>query len=349
MSVRWALRPLAAAWAWLALAQAAMAAGFPGRELAAKPEAWYRTDEAARLAANVLSHRSPLGDWPKNFDTSAEPFRGDASKIRGTFDNGATVGEVRFLARAYVARGSKDDRYRGAVVEALDQILAAQYPSGGSPQSAPPGTGYARYITFNDNTTVNLLELLRDASRAPDFAWLDAPRREAARRAFARGIACIVKCQVLVDGVPTVWCAQHDERTLEPRGARAFELPGLSGSESAGILLLLMSLDDPGPEVVRAVDAGARWFESAKLSGLRQETIGGDKRIIADPAAPPLWARFYEIDTNRPFFCGRDGVKKYRLGAIEAERRNGYAWYGAWGAKVAARYASWKKGAARPS
>ena len=64
--------------------------------------------------------------------------------------------------------------------------------------------------------------------------------------------------------------------------------------------------------------------------------------IVPDPNAPPLWARFYEIDTNRPFFCGRDGVKKYAMAEIEPERRNGYAWYGNWGRRVAERYARWK-------
>jgi pectate lyase len=323
---------------WTACADAA---GFPCKDYAARPDDWYRSAEGRRVAGNVLSHQSDRGDWPKNLDTSRSRFGGDGKALHGTFDNGATVGEVRFLARSFRATGEPRDR--AAVEKAIDHILAAQYPTGGWPQTFPPGKGYARYITFNDDTTVNLLELLRDAARSEDFSFLDASRRAAAARAFDAGIACIVKCQIAVDGRPTVWCAQHDEVTLEPRGARTFELPGLSGSESAGILMLLMSLDNPGRDVVRAVDAGARWFEASKLTGVRVVSADGDRRVVADPAAPPVWARFYEIDTNRPFFCGRDGVKKYRLADIERERRNGYAWYGEWGRKVASRYAAWSK------
>ena len=117
--------------------------------------------------------------------------------------------------------------------------------------------------------------------------------------------------------------------------------------ESAGILMLLMSLEDPGPDVVRAVRAGARWYEDAKLIGIRQVVGDGDKKIVPDPAAPPLWARFYEIGTNRAFFCGRDGVKKGDLAEIEAERRNGYAWYGEWGHQVLSRYARWEAARSR--
>ena len=67
----------------------------------------------------------------------------------------------------------------------------------------------------------------------------------------------------------------------------------------------------------------------------------GERKLIKDPSAPPIWARFYEVETNRPFFCGRDGVVKYDISEIEAERRNGYAWYGNWGEKVASTYAKW--------
>jgi PelA/Pel-15E family pectate lyase len=152
-----------------------------------------------------------------------------------------------------------------------------------------------------------------------------------------------VKCQVRVDGQLTAWCAQHDEATLEPRPARSYELISLSGAESAGLLQLLMSLERPSPEVIRAVHAGARWLESARITGLRETRVNGDKKLIRDPDAPPLWARFYEMDGHRPFYSGRDGVKKYDIAEIEPERRNGYAWHGAWGANVLQRYADWKQ------
>ena len=34
---------------------------------------------------------------------------------------------------------------------------------------------------------------------------------------------------------------------------------------------------------------------------------------------------------------------KYDIANIEAERRNGYAWYGGWGSDVASRYSRWKE------
>jgi pectate lyase len=289
---------------------------------------------------NVLSWQSNRGSWPKNRDTAAEPYTGDRKKLDGTFDNGATTSELRFLARAFGAGGG--ETCRTAFLRGLDGILEAQYPSGGWPQYHPPGRAYHRHITFNDGVMVRLLELLRDVSRDAAYGFVAPDRRKAAEASLERGIACILKCQIVVNGTPTVWCAQHDEEDYRPRPGRSYELVSLSGGESAGVLEFLMSIENPGPETIRAVRAGAAWFEAAKLTGIRQERVDGDTRIVKDPGAPPLWARFYEIGTNRPIFSGRDGVKKYELSQIESERRNGYSWYGTYGAPVAERYARWE-------
>lgn len=328
-------------WMMLWAGAATAADRFDAGKLMKQPDAWFRSADGSNVVANVLSHQSTNGAWPKNFDTSEKPSKLPAEKIAGTFDNGATCGEIRFLARAFAATG--DSRCRGAVERGIAHILRAQYPNGGWPQHfPPPATRYYRHITFNDGSMVNLLELLREVATSERFAFLDAELRGSARGAFDRGVACIVKCQVAVGGKLTVWCAQHDEVTLEPRPARSYELASLSGGESAGLLLFLMSLEKPSLEIIRAVNAGAAWFETSKLTGIRVVKESGDSKVIKDPAAPPLWARFYEIETGRPFFCDRDGVKKYDIAEIGHERRNGYSWYGNWGEKVAKRYAEWK-------
>jgi len=322
-------------------------AGHGAKSWLRKESSWFGGEEAKTVATNILSWQSDLGGWPKNMDTTAKPFDGDRSALEPTFDNGATTDELQLLARIY--RETHAERYRSAVERGVDYILQAQYPNGGWPQFYPPGSQYHRYITFNDNAMVRLMEFLRDAQQ---FEFLDTGRREAARRSFNRGIECILKSQVIVNGTPTVWCAQHDEVTLEPRPARAFELESLSGAESVGIVRLLMSLAKPSPEVVRAVNAALAWFESAKLTGIRVDVVNGDKVVVPDANVRPLWARFYEIGTNRPFFCGRDGVRQYSLSEIDAERRNGYAWYGNWPDRLIQEdYPRWKKalGQAEPA
>jgi PelA/Pel-15E family pectate lyase len=318
------------------LACLAVQAANHGAAFKGKPENWFRSEEGKRIIANVLSWQASDGGWPKNTDTFSVAFSGERAKLQGTFDNGATTDELRFLARAFNVTGNP--ACRSACERGVSNIITAQYANGGWPQYfPPPADKYHRYITFNDDAMVRLMGFVREVARSNSWSFLEAKQRASAQATFDRGIHCILKCQIKVNGKLTAWCAQHDEKDFSPRPARTFELASISGSESVDITRLLMSLEKPSPEIVRAVDAAAAWFENAKLPGIKVVSQpapgtpkGTDKVVVRDATAKPMWARFYEIELNKPIFSGRDGVKKYSLAEIEYERRNGYAWLGYW-------------------
>lgn len=337
--------------------------GLTWRRCLSQPASWYASAEAVRVADNVLLYQRDSGGWPKNLDMARPLSDADRQRLRrergepdSTIDNGATTTQMRFLAR--VAAATDQARFRQGFLRGLDYLLAAQYPNGGWPQFYPKTRGYYAHITFNDGAMVHVLTLLREIARPePGFRFVDAARRRRCAKAVPKGVECILRCQVLVDGHRTVWCAQHDEHTLAPAPARSYEKISLSGAESVGVTRFLMSLDDPSPRVRKAVEGAVAWFRAVKLTGLRQvrradpSLPGGyDKVVVADPAAPPLWARFYQIGTNRPVFCGRDGVIKYRLADIEHERRVGYSWYTEAPASLLAEdYPRWRKSLAQPA
>lgn len=316
-----------------------------------KPPEWFRTPEAAAIADNVLTHQAPEGGWPSNVDTAAKPYDGTEPKtLRSTFDNSATTDELRFLAR--IASATGEARYAEAFFRGFDYILQAQYPVGGWPQQYPPRGDYSRYITYNDGVTARLMFFVREVARDEQghYAFVDPARKSAAADAWERGIQCILKTQIRVDGVLTAWCAQHDDVTLEPRPARSFELASISGCETIGIMNALMSVENPSPEIIAAVDAAAAWLEKVKLPGIRVEDRpqegaprGYDRFVVEDPSAEPMWARFYEIGTNKPIFADRDGVKKYSLAEIGIERRTGYQWLKYWPKNTLEKtYPAWK-------
>ena len=339
------LRSLAGVIALLALTGTAFAGKGPASYLG-RPDSWFASPEAKQVASNILSFQSPLGGWPKNVDTSKEHTKSGAP-LSPTFDNRATMNEMRFLAR--MVNATHDETYSAAFERGLLYILKAQYPTGGWPQSYPPDGQYHRYITFNDDAMVNLMNFIREVATDENYAFVKAEQRVLAQQEFDRGVECILKCQVPVNGKLTVWCAQHDELDYRPRSARAFELASLSGSESVGIVRLLMSLDHPDAKTVAAVKSAVAWFQAAKITGHQVVEVadekspkGKDRRFVEAPNADPLWARFYEIESNRPFFCDRDGVMKYQLSEIGYERRNGYAWYGNWPQKLVEKeYPAW--------
>ncbi len=298
-----------------------------------KPDTWFAEPEAKQVAVVILSYQCGLGGWPKNIDTTKPGEKPE--KNSPTFDNNATMNEMRFLARIHVA--THDASYASAFDRGLDYILKAQYPTGGWPQSYPPDESYHRYITFNDNAMVNLMNFIREVSTDEQYAFVKKEKRVACAMAFDRGVQCILKCQIKKDGKPTVWCAQHDEIDYSPRPARAFEPTGLSGSESVGIVKLLMSLDHPDDSTAAAIDGAAAWFDRVKITGHKVVKVaddkasgGKDRRCVEDAAAPPIWARFYEINSDRPIFSDRDSSILYDYSEIGYERRNGYTWLGDW-------------------
>ena len=52
-----------------------------------------------------------------------------------------------------------------------------------------------------------------------------------------------------------------------------------------------------------------------------------DTVVLEDKQAKATWARHYEIESNRAFFAGRDGIKKFSLAEIERERWTGSQWH----------------------
>ncbi|TDD94083.1 pectate lyase [Flavobacterium cellulosilyticum] len=318
---------------------------------------WFASDEAKAIAENVLLYQRNIGGWPKNIQmqmplSSAEKqqliaLKSDLHDI--TTDNGATYQEMVFLSKMY--RQVPDERYKKAFLLGLDYILEAQYDNGGWPQFYPLKKGYYTHITYNDDSMVNILDVLKEIKDKTDYFSIK-PSNETIQKvqlAFDKGIDCILKTQYKQNGVLTVWCAQHDENTLLPAKARAYELPSLSGQESVNIVLLLMSIENPSKEIVNAVDHAVIWLEKTKITGYREDrfpienSTKKEKVLVKDPNADPMWARFMNLEDNTPFFCDRDGIKKASYAEIGQERRVGYAWYNDRAKKVLKEYPSWKK------
>lgn len=313
------------------------------------------------VAENMLAYQRSVGGWPKavgktvvNYDkilTENERLAVKADSLRNdaTIDNKATSKEIRYLVKAY--KINPDPRYLAAVQKGIDYLLVAQYENGGWSQYYPDHSSYRGEITYNDNAMINVMNILQDIVEGKnDFDQLNAAYKAKALIAVQKGISCILKTQVLVNGKLTVWCAQYDEKTLKPAKARAFELISLSGMESVGITEFLMRIKKPSEEIKKAVNNAIAWFEKSKITDSEfvyvedpQNPKEKDRVLIAKQGSV-IWARFYDIDTNEPFFSGRNSQKVKTVAEIEKERRVGYAWYGTWPANLlATKYPAWLK------
>ncbi|MCX4300765.1 MAG: pectate lyase [Alistipes sp.] len=313
-------------------------------------EAFFATEQALRIGEQVLAFQRCTGGWPKNIDMAAPLTDADlqgvlAEKSRrddSTTDNGATTMQLSFLARLYRVTG--DMRFRDAFRQGVEYLLSGQYASGGWPQFWPEMRDYQIHITYNDDAMVNTMTLLRDVADGntpyDSGDLIDKSLRKRILRAFDKGVDCILRTQIFVDGEPTVWCQQHDRETFAPASARSYELPSFCSQESAAIVRLLMELPHPDARVKRAVHGAMKWFDTYKITGWRV-VRDGNTRLVADVDAKPIWGRFYDLEHCAPYVCDRDGQPRRRLEEIGAERRNGYSWYNSHPAQLYPLYDAW--------
>nr|AAW84068.1 pectate lyase [uncultured bacterium] len=303
------------------------------RDVLDQTQLWYAVDEATRIANQVLLFQRDNGGWEKNVDMAAMLTQAEREKLvkekshtDTTIDNGATTTQLRYLAKVITAKNI--EAHKQSFLKGLDFLLAMQYENGGFPQYYPLKNDYSREITFNDDAMINVLKLLRDvAKKKEDYLFVDEDRRARAEGAVEKGVRLILKTQVAIDGKKTIWAAQYDENTLKPANARKFEPASLASRESVSVVRFLMLDAKPDEEKIGAIESAIEWFQKNKLSGIRWESKSGENLVVKDKAAPPIWGRFYQFETMRPIFIGRDAVIRYDVMQIEAERRNGYGWY----------------------
>lgn len=299
---------------------------------------FWASEEGTQAAKVILGYQNEDGGWPKlergvSLLVPVNRASLEGFKAKSTIDNDATTKQIKALAAAYRAHPSED--IRQGIDKGLDYLLSAQLPNGGWQQYWPDPQGYKAHITFNDDAMANVLEILRDvASLRGDFAFVTPIQAKRAHAAYESGIELILKTQIRVAGKRTGWCAQYDEKTLEPAMGRAFELASISGGESVNVIRFLMSIEKPSAEVIQAIQDAVAWLDSAKITGIKRvrhndPTLEYGFDFVMEKAGPDdvTWARFYDLEKARPLFSARDSQPRSRFEDVSYERRVKYGWY----------------------
>ncbi len=325
-----------------------------------KNQARYKPNELEAIANNILLYQKNNGGWPKNYDMQAillkeqiDTLIAAKNDINTTFDNRTTFSHIECLSRIYYLH--KNEQYKIAALKGLDFILQSQYTNGGWPQFFPLKKDYSRHITFNDDAMMGVMQLLKSINdNNIEYNYIDPVRKSKLTIAYQKGIDCILKTQINNNNKKTAWCQQHDEFSLTPVWARKFEPPAICNNESVEIVLFLMSIKNPSKEIIQAIENAIQWYQKSKILNTTVKTIQApklvtrfttsytDKVVVTDSSAPPIWTRFYHLETEQPIFCTGTGQVVNSLAEVERERRDGYAWYTYKPQKALKQYKEWK-------
>lgn len=291
------------------------------------------------LAEKVLVYQLPNGGWGKHVDKTAVDYSLPIDKVllskikasgddHATIDNNATTKEITILIKAY--QSTKNPSYLKSAEKGINYLLTMQYTNGGFPQYYPNSAIYRKQITYNDNAMINALSILYNTAEGKNgFEIIDENLKIKSKSAVEKGIDCILKTQFVQKEKPTIWGDQYNEITLKPEKARAFEPASLASAESVSIVKFLM-MQPQNPEIEKAVKSAIQWFKTNKIEGYSYNVVKKDNKAVRTLAADKnsvIWARFYDLETNKPIFGDRDGSIKYNYSEVSAERRNGYSWF----------------------
>lgn len=137
------------------------------QSLEMKPE-WYGTDEAKRIADNLLLYQRDSGGWVSNIDMTRVLLKeeipvlfGDKANLDASTDNGATFNQLRYLAKVY--NSTLIDRYRDSFIKGLDFLLAR--------------------VQRDDN----VFQFLREINGQSDYGFLDKIHKAEVKRIIKKG------------------------------------------------------------------------------------------------------------------------------------------------------------------
>jgi hypothetical protein len=197
---------------------------------------------------------------------------------RTAIDDDVTPGAVRALLALYDATHAPT--YRAAAERGIDFLLSRQLEEGAWPLVARPRWKQMIYRDFEDLPTLNdgattqtMLTLLM-AARVLDRPELIAPARRAGD--------WIVRAQ---HAAPQAGWAQQYDAKGKPASARRYERIALASWETryAVDALIALAVATGDASYCAPVAPAVRWLQASEVS-------------------PNCWARFYELESNRPLY-----------------------------------------------
>lgn len=263
-------------------------------------------DATREVTKALVWGQREIGGWDHRVDVAhLEPDKSAPIRRKGrcTFDDDITQGALKFLIDADSVLN--EAWLTDAIELGLRFMQKSQFDNGAWPQWYPLRGGYHNYYTYNDHAINDCIAVMLKAHAA-----YDRPEYLASAE---RGGDFIIISQL---PKPQAGWAQQYSHDMKPAWARSFEPPGVCSAVTANNIRTLVQLYvyTKKDKYLSPVPAAIDWLEKSKISD-------------------NLWARLYEVGTNRPIYGDRmDGHKVYYdYEKVSRKERSSYGWHGEYG------------------
>lgn len=250
------------------------------------------------------------GGWDHRVDVShrlEDPNKITRHSGRCTFDDKISQAPMMFLMKldTYIDR----EWLTESIELAMNFMMESQFDNGAWPQWYPLRGGYHDYYTFNDN-------VINDNIRVMMHAYQQYGNKKFLESAEAAG-------QFMIDSQwksPQFGWAQQYNHNMEPAWARRFEPPGICSAVTVRNInsLIDLYLFTGNEKYLNPIPNAIHWLRESQISD-------------------NLWARLYEVGTNREVYGDREDGDKlhYDYDSISERERTSYGWRGSYGASNA--------------
>lgn len=293
-------------------------------------------EQAATEAAMALvSGQLKSGGWTNliDFDKSspqAADYRHDKQrgKNNSSLDDDQSTGALRFLIRVDQALHFKNAAIHDAALFGLRSLLAAQYACGAFPQiwTKPAEASHALknasfptvdwrtegkvknywdMYTLNDNVAGNVCDTLMLAHAVyKEDQYLESLKR----------LGDWLLAAQLPEPQPG-WAQQYDY-DMHPIWARKFEPPAVASDETQEVILTLLKIAQATQDhrYLRPIPAAIQWLRHSRIENIHESA----NKLMR-------FARYYELQTNRPLYMVREG-QSYHLTYSDQDLPSHYGW-----------------------
>ena len=232
------------------------------------------------VADNIVALQNQDGGFqalPANTDLLQANLASRLGTLKddSTFEDGATVAHLTYLANYIAKKNPSDSKYKEAFVKGIKFLLASQHTTGGWQMSPSEAYGFNGNIVVGNKVTTNILGLLNKLYAGSDKTYTfanDLLDMNKVKAAVEAGTHFLVTSQIENDGVKSGWASQYDETGKVTMG-RTYERESVSAFATKDVLQYLMTIKKPSEQVKTAIEAGVAWLKEVKIEGKEQKVV----------------------------------------------------------------------------